>query len=107
VSSNELEAKSIFDELNGVYGTLYELEFDLAKQNPLSDRIHELRQQESEFASLRQSVSQKTGAINQCLLKCNEFCSAEENKSVKLHDDLIKFEHECANKLKLVIINVV
>jgi hypothetical protein len=101
-SQGEQEARSLFDGLNGLSERLGEFEFELAKQNPFSDRLETLRAQENEFSALARTHSQFMPLFSQTLEKCKLFLSNEENKTVKLCEDLARFENQCSNKLNMV-----
>lgn len=82
---------------------LVEFDLSLAKQTPLSDQVQTLVEQEREFSSLQRSIDQSVPNFNQNLQKIRQFVSREENKTVKLVDDLSRFETQCSNKVSQIV----
>ena len=81
---------------------LNDCELDLARQNPLADKVQALSSQQADFDSIKKSVFKLASNVESVLERNNIFCSRDSVKSSPLRDDLMKESTEINNKFKNV-----
>lgn len=96
------EARLLYDDLSQVTSYLFEFEYQLAKQNALSDQIETLAIQQSEYDAFRKQFNMKLPFLNDILAKCNEFCSIDSNRSAATRHDLFNGINDANSLFKKV-----
>ncbi len=76
-----------------------EYEYDLAKQNALSDRIETLKSQQDEFNLFNKSLNRNLVSINDILIRSQEYISSGAGSG---RDDIKNLYEESNNKLNSV-----
>ena len=82
------DSKQLYDELSQVGNYLADFEYQLAKQNALSDQIDTLTEQKSEFEAFKKQFNMRLPFLNDVLSKCNEFCTSDAPKSAAVRQDI-------------------
>lgn len=77
-------------------------EYELAKQNGLSDNLDTLRAQNNEFTLFIREVSKNMPQLNDVLAKCREFCANDLNKSNKHRELIANYLNDANVKLEIV-----
>ena len=82
-----------------LFDKLTEYEYELAKQNAISDRIETLKSQQDEFNLFNKTLNRSLANINDVLIRSQEYVSSIAGSS---RDDIKNLYEESSNKLNLV-----
>ncbi len=102
---DELEAKSLYDNVHQILENLTDYEFELARQSPLPDSFDSLAKQMADFEQFASRVTDKALFFNGVIDRTKEFCSNPLNEASRLRIDLVNYSNEAAYRLKMVISN--
>ena len=87
----------MYDDLLKLIERLNEFEYELAKQNVMSDKLDALKLQKEEFNGLNKAFSRILPSMNELMARAQEIISADSS-----NNQIKSLYEECNSKLNLV-----